>query len=399
MIPDFGAFPPEVTSTLVYTGPGAAPLMSAAASWDSLNAQLNSFALDYSSAVSELQDTAWSGPAASAMAAAAEPYLAWVTTTATLTAQAANQARAAAAAYDAALAAVVPPALVEANRARRAILVAANIFAQNAATIAALDAGYLRMWAQDAAAMYGYAASSSVATALAPFSEPPQTTSAAGQASTSATETAATSPLSQAISLVPQQLGALSTAGTSDSATPDLSSMLTEAGQLNTLTGPAGFAEANARTATSAGSFFSGIYRSILQSQGAISKALPELGPATTAAPVLGDAAGPSSAVLAGIGRAEPIGGLSVPQQWAAATPTPTTFAEPPWLSEVELAEASSWGPTPASASALPGTEPMAGMGPMAAPGATPAAGRPSVNSILRVGPRRFSMPRPAVGG
>ena len=47
--------------------------------------------------------------------------------------------------------------------------------------IAATEAAYAEMWAQDAAAMYGYAASSSAATALTPFTEPPPTTNAGGQ--------------------------------------------------------------------------------------------------------------------------------------------------------------------------------------------------------------------------
>jgi PPE-repeat protein len=38
------------------------------------------------------------------------------------------------------------------------------------------------MWAQDAAAMYGYAGSSAAATQLTPFTEPPQTTNPAGNA-------------------------------------------------------------------------------------------------------------------------------------------------------------------------------------------------------------------------
>ncbi len=33
---DFAALPPEVNSGLMYTGPGSAPMMAAAASWDDL---------------------------------------------------------------------------------------------------------------------------------------------------------------------------------------------------------------------------------------------------------------------------------------------------------------------------------------------------------------------------
>ncbi len=57
----------------------------------------------------------------------------------------------------------VPPAVVAANRTQLATLVATNVLGQNTAAIAATEAQYGEMWAQDAAAMYGYAGSSAVA--------------------------------------------------------------------------------------------------------------------------------------------------------------------------------------------------------------------------------------------
>ncbi len=42
------------------------------------------------------------------------------------------------------------------------------------------------MWAQDAAAMYGYAGSSAPATQLSPFTEPQQTTNSGGLTAQSA---------------------------------------------------------------------------------------------------------------------------------------------------------------------------------------------------------------------
>jgi len=55
-------------------------------------------------------------------------------------------------------------------------LIATNFFGVNSAAIAATEAQYAEMWAQDAAAMYGYAASSTTASQLTPFAPPPQTT-------------------------------------------------------------------------------------------------------------------------------------------------------------------------------------------------------------------------------
>ncbi|WP_139807872.1 PPE domain-containing protein, partial [Mycobacterium avium] len=65
------------------------------------------------------------------MAAAAAPYVAWLSATAGLAEQTAAQARAAAAAYEAAIAATVPPAVVAANRSLFATLLQTNILGQN----------------------------------------------------------------------------------------------------------------------------------------------------------------------------------------------------------------------------------------------------------------------------
>src|SRR5262249_32977235 len=59
-------------------------------------------------------------------------------------------------------------------------LVATNVFGQNTAAIAATEAQYGEMWAQDAAAMNGYASTSSAATQLTPFTSPQSTTNAGG---------------------------------------------------------------------------------------------------------------------------------------------------------------------------------------------------------------------------
>jgi PPE-repeat protein len=99
-----------------------------------------------------------------AYATVAAPYVGWLSEATAAQAQvAAAQAGAAAGAYEAALAATVPPPLVAANRAQLASLVATNLLGQNAPAIAATEAQYAEMWAQDAAALYGYAAGSSTA--------------------------------------------------------------------------------------------------------------------------------------------------------------------------------------------------------------------------------------------
>ena len=71
------------------------------------------------------------------MAAAATPYVAWMSATAGQAELAGAQAQAAAAAYEAAFAMTVPPPLIAANRAQLMMLVATNFFGQNTPAIAA----------------------------------------------------------------------------------------------------------------------------------------------------------------------------------------------------------------------------------------------------------------------
>lgn len=173
---NFAAQPPEITSTLMYCGPGSGPFLAAAAAWDGVGAQLRATAAGFESIVSSLTGQVWLGPSSQAMAVAAAPHVTWLNTTAAQVEQAATQVRVAAAAYEGAFAMTVPPSVVAANRAQLAMLVGTNILGQNTWAIAATEGLYAEMWAQDAAAMYGYSAAAATAMQLTPFSPPPQTT-------------------------------------------------------------------------------------------------------------------------------------------------------------------------------------------------------------------------------
>lgn len=188
---DFGLLPPEVNSSRMYSGPGPESMLAAAAAWDGVAAELTSAAVSYGSVVSTLIVEPWMGPAAAAMAAAATPYVGWLAATAALAKETATQARAAAEAFGTAFAMTVPPSLVAANRSRLMSLVAANILGQNSAAIAATQAEYAEMWAQDAAVMYSYEGASAAASALPPFTPPVQGTGPAGPAAAAAATQAA----------------------------------------------------------------------------------------------------------------------------------------------------------------------------------------------------------------
>ncbi|MCV7198863.1 PPE family protein [Mycobacterium angelicum] len=183
---DFGALPPEINSGRMYAGPGSAPLLAAASAWDELASDLALAAAGYGSVISELTGSAWIGPASAVMVAAVGPYVAWLSATAAQAETASTQARAAAVAYETAFAMTLPPPAVAANRVLLMMLIATNLFGQNAGAIAAAEFHYAEMWAQDAAAMFGYAESAAMAAALTPFTPPPSIVGVVGAAATTA---------------------------------------------------------------------------------------------------------------------------------------------------------------------------------------------------------------------
>ncbi|MCV7399329.1 PPE family protein [Mycobacterium fragae] len=332
---DFGALPPEINSGRMYIGPGSGSMMAAASAWDELAAELHSTAASYFSVISGLT-AEWQGPSSATMSAAAAPYAAWMSATAAQAEQAAAQARAAAAAYETAFAAMVPPPVITANRSQLASLVATNIFGQNTPAIAATEAQYGDMWAQDAAAMYGYGGSSATASQMTPFTPPPQTTNPGGvggqaaavaQATGTSAGTNAQSTLPQLMSATSQGLQSLATPAAADPP-PSLTSLLTSlnssplalaAGNIEFVT--KGIRPANdALLSTSLGLVAAArtINDRAVELEGPL---FAELGSGTR---VLGAAglAARGSTVSASVGSAGLVGALSVPPSWAAATPT-----------------------------------------------------------------------------
>ncbi|MBV8787817.1 MAG: PPE family protein, partial [Mycobacterium sp.] len=131
---DFAAMPPEVNSALMYTGPGPGPFLSASAAWNVLAEELFGTATAFNTVITDLTVT-WLGPASIAMAAAAAPFIAWITATAGLVEAMGMQVAAATAAYEAAFAMTVPPPVIAANRALYYFLIATNFFGQNTPAI------------------------------------------------------------------------------------------------------------------------------------------------------------------------------------------------------------------------------------------------------------------------
>ena len=188
---DLGALPPEVSSALIYSGPGSSSLMAAASAWNALAAELASTAQGMDKVVVQLAGEEWLGPSSAAMVAAVQPYVAWTTTTAGQAEHAAVQAQSAAAAFETVFASVVPPPLIAANRAELAQAVQTNILGLNNSVIAQLEAQYGEFWANNASAMYGYAGSSAAATKISSFTDAPAIANPAAALSSTAS-TAAT---------------------------------------------------------------------------------------------------------------------------------------------------------------------------------------------------------------
>ena len=197
---EFTTLPPEITSALIHTGPGAESLIAASAAWQQLGTTLEDSAENYGATLSSLTGT-WHGPSSATMVQAVEPYVTWLRTTAQQAQQIASSAQAAAAAYNSVRASVVPTAEVTANRTRLAQLLATNGFGRNLPAIAETEAEYQSMWANNSAAMSRYQAASAQASALPQFASPTSatnptrlTTQASASPAATTSSTASTAP-------------------------------------------------------------------------------------------------------------------------------------------------------------------------------------------------------------
>ena len=397
---DYGALPPEINSARMYAGAGAGPMLAAAGAWDVLAQELSLTAAALDMTIADLTAT-WHGPSAATMAAAALPFTTWFKATAAQAELAASQAKAAAAAFEAAFAMTVPPPVVLANRMQLMALIATNFFGQNTPAIAATEAHYAAMWAQDAVAMYGYLGGSAAASQLSEFTPPPQTTNPAGPAGQAAatTQAAGNSAASQTLTAAQSIAQAGTATGTGEGSTvPPLTAALQPwVNQLTTYTRLANSAMGLFRIGDSVGQGLNGWEVSgpaLADTRGflgTLAKAAeaPIKGVGTAAAHTPGFNNGASAA----LGRGMQIGGLSVPQSWpvapGSANPAATLVS-----SRVATAAAAEAGVMPRAG--------MAGMAGMAGlPGASAAAGggASGFRFVPRYGYRHRVMNRPPSAG
>ena len=346
---EFGNYPPEINSARMYAGAGTGPLLAAAEAWDALAAELHSVADSYQSVVSGLTAGPWMGPASASMSAAAASYAGWLRATAAQAEETGAQAKSAAASYQAAFTATVPPPMVAANRSLLSTLIATNLFGLNTQAIAANEAQYGQMWAQDVAAMYGYAASSAAATQLTPFNPPQQNTNPGASANQAAAVGQATGTAAgNAQSTIQQAFSAVPAALSSAAAAPAATDPLTTLSNLISI-----FVDLPAGLATFAADIplgslgvvalpfdvvgaLTGTHTDKIVSGWNGEQAWPGDGPAPVKpfpAPLLNLPAGslPTTKLSAGLGEANSVGALSVPPSWTVATPAvkPTAVTLP----------------------------------------------------------------------
>jgi PPE-repeat protein len=355
------------------------------------------------------------------MMSAVTPYINWLTSTGAQAEETANHARAAVAAYEAAFAMTVPPPVIAANRALLAALVATNFFGQNTPAIMMTEALYIEMWAQDAAAMYGYAGSSVAAMQVTPFVDPPQTTNPDGTNSQSAAAAnAAATPASQAATAVQNAVAAAPSTTSQTTVVPAATTAATAPpntfiGWLQTLytntvanfptggwgVGLTGGTSGNLNTmrqilqayfAVGLGNFGYGMGQQLITpaQAHALEQGLGLMPGPAAALPPFGGTAGVSgapftaSSVTAQMGEANALGRLSVPASWQGGP-----------ASQVEEARLVSAARTvaPQSNGMLNGV-PMAGNAGLGA-----GAGQRGSGYTVKYGFKHSVMPRPPQGG
>ena len=316
------------------------------------------------------------------MASAAQPYVTWMQQTAAEAEQAATQARAAAAAYEQAFAATVAPPLIAANRAETAQAVQANVFGQYTPLIAQLEAQYGQMWAQDAAAMYGYAGQSASAAQVTPFATPAATSNPGGTATQAAAVSQATaksaasssqSILQQLTSSMPSSLQSLASPAATSAATTTTTPFQS---LWSFLFGTTTIATNLSALVTSYSPYAALFYNTeglpyfsvgmgnfgtqIAKSTGMLGGALP----AAAAPPAVGGLGGLGAALGGGgahsvsavSGGAGAVGKLAVPASWVGATPPAAPHG-------VQLVSSVSAAPEAAGSGNLLGGMPLAGGG------------------------------------
>ncbi|CKS97547.1 PE family protein [Mycobacterium tuberculosis] len=285
----------------------------------------------------------------------------------------------------------MPPPVIAENRTELMTLTATNLLGQNTPAIEANQAAYSQMWAQDAAAMFGYAATAATATeALLPFEDAPLITNPGGllEQAAAVEEAIDTAAANQLMNNVPQALQQLAQPAQGVVPSSKLGGLWTAVSpHLSPLSNVSSIAN-NHMSMMGTGVSMTNTLHSMLKG----------LAPAAAAQAVqtaaqngvqamssLGSSLGSSGlggGVAANSGRAASVGSLSVPQAWAAANQAVTPAARA--LPLTSLTSAAQTAPGHMLGGLPLGHSVNAGSG---------------INNALRVPARAYAIPRtPAAG-
>lgn len=169
--PVWGAFPPEVNTSRLMAGAGAAPMMQAAAGWGALAISLETQADELAASLASLAQL-WRGMGSERAIQASMPMVSWLRTLSLQAHKRAIQAAAQASAYTTALATTPPLQEIELNHVTNAVLNATNFLGVNTAPIALNEADYVRMWEQAASVMTAYQAETMFNSTFEPIALP-----------------------------------------------------------------------------------------------------------------------------------------------------------------------------------------------------------------------------------
>ncbi|GAA0999373.1 PPE family protein [Tsukamurella strandjordii] len=167
----FPALPPEVNVGRLMSGAGPAPATAAAAAWSVVASAASARSAFLTSLLPRLA-ASWQAPETALMTRNVAMYLAYNEALRVQALLAATRHTKQAADYSAALAGMAQLPEIVQNQVTHGVLQATNFLGVNTGAIAANEAQYAGMWAQNAAMMFGYLANSMANMTFEPFIPP-----------------------------------------------------------------------------------------------------------------------------------------------------------------------------------------------------------------------------------
>jgi PPE-repeat protein len=206
--------PPELNTARLMAGAGPAPMLQAAAGWETLAIFLETQADELAASLASLT-SAWSGTASEQAVAATMPMVVWLRTVSAQAMKRSLQATAQANSYSLAMATTPPIPEIEQNHVTNAVLNATNFLGINTVPIAINEFDYfVRMWNQAAGVMDAYQSETAMNIIFEPIMPmTPIVIPGVGEGAAGAAlgQAAAMAPLSAARNVAIEQVGAQAT--------------------------------------------------------------------------------------------------------------------------------------------------------------------------------------------